>query len=316
MKLWICASILALLPAIGMAADAPPDWAYPVAPPDYKAPPDNGQPKHIKGSTLAFTQKDVDDSFNPPDWFPNEHAPMPQLVAHGKAPVVHACDQCHLATGRGHPESGNLTHLPVDYIVEQIDQFRSGNRKSSVARRSSNMIDFAKGLTDEEVREAAQYFANMPAAVWTKVVETDMAPKSFVGEGNMRFIAEGNAKEPIGHRIIEVPQDEDGAKLRDPHTGFIAYVPTGSIKAGEELVATGGNGKTIQCTICHGADLKGVGNVPGLAGRSAIYIFRQLYDIQHGTRTGNAVALMQPVVAKLTQDDMIALAAYMSSRTP
>jgi len=270
----------------------------------------------VQGSPLSFTQKNVEDSFAPPDWFPNEHAPMPQLVAHGKAPVVHACDQCHLATGRGHPESGNLAHLPADYIVEQIQQFRSGAWKSSVARRSSNMIDFAKALTDDEVKEAAQYFANMPPAVWTKVVETDMVPKSFVGEGNMRFVAEGNAKEPIGHRIIEVPENEEGAKLRDPHAGFIAYVPTCSLKAGETLVTTGGGGKTIQCTICHGADLKGVGNVPGLAGRSAIYIFRQLYDIQHGTRTGNAIALMQPVVAKLNQDDMIALAAYMASRTP
>ena len=316
MKPWICASVFVLLPMSGMAADAPPDWAYPVAPPNLQLPPDNGQPKHVQGSPLAFTQKDVENSFGPPDWFPNEHAPMPQLVAHGKAPVVHACDQCHLATGRGHPESGNLARLPADYIIEQIDQFRSGQRKSSVARRSSNMIDFAKALTDDEVKEAAQYFANMPPAIWTKVVETNTVPKSYVGEGNMRFVSEGGAKEPIGRRIIEVPENEQGAKLRDPHSGFVAYVPEGSIKAGEALVTTGGGGKTIQCTICHGADLKGIGNVPGLAGRSAIYIFRQLYDIQHGTRTGNAVALMQPVVKNLTQDDMIALAAYTASRTP
>ena len=52
--------------------------------------------------------------------------------------------------------------------------------------------------------------------------------------------------------------------------------------------------------------------MPGLAGRSAIYIYRQLYDIQHGARKGVSVALMQPVVAKLTQDDMIALAAFMA----
>jgi len=156
----------------------------------------------------------------------------------------------------------------------------------------------------------------MKPAVWTKVVETTTVPKSYVGEGNMRFASEGNAKEPIGRRIIEIPENEEGAKVRDPHSPFIAYVPPGSIKAGQTLVTTGGGGKTIQCTICHGADLKGLGNVPGLAGRSAIYVFRQLYDIQHGTRKGTAVALMQPVVAKLTQDDMIALAAYMASRTP
>jgi cytochrome c553 len=316
MRNWFCASVLLLLPAVAVAADAPPDWAYPVAPANYQPPPDNGQPKHVAGSTKAFTEKDINDSTNPPDWFPDEHAPMPQLVAHGKAPVVHACDQCHLTTGRGHPESGNLAGLPAGYIQEQIAAFRDGSRKSSVAGRSGNMIMFASALTDDDVKEAAQYFASIKPAVWTKVVETTTVPKSYVGEGNMRFASEGNAKEPIGRRIIEIPENEEGAKVRDPHSPFIAYVPTGSIKAGEALVTTGGGGKTIQCTICHGADLRGLGNVPGLAGRSAIYVFRQLYDIQHGTRKGTPVALMQPVVAKLTPDDMIALAAYMASRTP
>jgi cytochrome c553 len=308
--------MLLLLPAVAVAADAPPDWAYPVAPANFQPPPDNGQPKHVTGSTRSYTEKQINDFLNPPDWFPEEHPPMPQLVAHGKAPIVHACDQCHLTTGRGHPESGNLAGLPAGYIQEQIAQFRDGSRKSSVAGRSSNMIMFAKELSDDEVKEAAQYFASIKPAVWNKVVETTTVPKTYVGEGNMRFASEGNAKEPIGRRIIEVPENEEGAKVRDPHSPFIAYVPSGSIKAGEALVATGGAGKTIQCTICHGADLKGIGNVPGLAGRSAIYVFRQLYDIQHGTRTGNAVALMQPVVAKLSQDDMIALAAYVASRAP
>jgi cytochrome c553 len=316
MKNWFCASVLLLLPAVAVAADAPPDWAYPTAPANFQPPPDNGQPKHVAGSTKTFTEKDVNDANNPPDWFPDEHPPMPQLVAHGKAPVVHACDQCHLTTGRGHPESGNLAGLPAGYIQEQIAAFRDGSRKSSVAGRSGNMIMFASALTDDDVKEAAQYFASIKPAVWTKVVETATVPKSYVGEGNMRFASEGNAKEPIGRRIIEIPENEEGAKVRDPHSPFVAYVPQGSIKAGETLVTTGGGGKTIQCTICHGADLKGLGNVPGLAGRSAIYVFRQLYDIQHGTRKGTAVALMQPVVAKLTQDDMIALAAYMASRTP
>ncbi|HYK78487.1 MAG TPA: c-type cytochrome [Micropepsaceae bacterium] len=316
MRNWFCASVLLLLPAVAVAADAPPDWAYPTAPANFQPPPDNGQPKHVAGSTKTFTEKDINDATNPPDWFPDEHPPMPQLVAHGKAPVVHACDQCHLTTGRGHPESGNLAGLPAGYIQEQIAAFRDGSRKSSVAGRSGNMIMFASALTDDDVKEAAQYFASIKPAVWTKVVETATVPKSYVGEGNMRFASEGNAKEPIGRRIIEIPENEEGAKVRDPHSPFIAYVPQGSIKAGEALVTTGGGGKTIQCTICHGADLKGLGNVPGLAGRSAIYVFRQLYDIQHGTRKGPAVALMQPVVAKLTQDDMIALAAYMASRTP
>jgi cytochrome c553 len=309
------AALLVLIPSAVIAADALPNWAFLSRTPGIPEGPENTQPRQRPGSDKSYIQAQIDDIFNPPDWYPNEHPPMPQLVAHGKPPVVHGCAQCHLTTGRGHPESANLAGLPAGYIEEQIAEFRNGSRTSSLPANSI-MITMSKELTEDEVKPAAEYFASIKPQVWTKVVETVDVPKSFVGEGNMRFAFPGAEKEPLGRRILELPSEEIGAKSRDPHSPFIAYVPVGSVKAGEQLVTTGGGGKTIQCTICHGADLKGIGNVPGLAGRSAIYIFRQLYDIQHGARKGNSVALMQPVVAKLTQDDMINLAAYMASRTP
>ena len=313
----LVASMLVLAPVLALAAEATPqEWAYPAMPPGYQVPPGGPQPMHLPGSTKAYTEEEVGDAFNPPDWYPNEHAPMPDVVAHGKKPEVSACALCHVTMGYGHPESANIAGLPAGYIEEQLHEFANGNRASMLPGRSNNMIRFAKNMTDEEIKQAAAYFSAMKPVVWTKVVETGMVSKSYVGEGNMRFAEAGNAKEPIGRRIIELPENEERAKLRDPHSPFIAYVPTGSIKAGETLATTGGNGKTIQCSVCHGAGYKGIGNVPPLAGRSAIYIFRQLNDIQHGTRHGNAVALMQPVVAKLTEDDMIALAAFMASRTP
>ncbi len=316
MKKWLAASVLILAPLIAIAAEAPPEWAYPAAPPGYQPPPDNGQPKKVPGSTKTYTEKDIGNGNGPPDWFPDEHPAMPDIVAHGKAPNVNACALCHLTMGYGHPESANIAGLPAAYFEEQLHEFRDGNRASMLPGRSANMIRFAKNMTDDEIKQAAAYFASIKPVAWTKVVEAATVPKSFVGEGNMRFVAEGGAKEPIGQRIIELPQDEERAKLRDPHSPFVAYVPPGSIKAGETLATTGGNGKTIQCAVCHGPDYKGLGNVPPLAGRSAIYLYRQLNDLQHGTRHGNSVALMQPVVAKLTSDDMIALAAFMASRTP
>jgi cytochrome c553 len=90
----------------------------------------------------------------------------------------------------------------------------------------------------------------------------------------------------------------------------------GSIKKGEALVTTGGAGKTIKCSICHGADLKGIGNVPSISGRSPSYITRQLYDIQQGNRNGPWTQLMKEAVAKLTVDDMVSITAYLASRTP
>lgn len=123
-------------------------------------------------------------------------------------------------------------------------------------------------------------------------------------------------KEPIGQRIIEVPEDLEQFEHRDPRSRFIAYVPIGSIQKGQALVASGGGGKTVQCGVCHGPDLKGLGPIPGIAGRSPSYIVRQLYDFKHGARAGIGSALMKPTVEKLTVEDMVSLAAYAASLTP
>jgi cytochrome c553 len=121
----------------------------------------------------------------------------------------------------------------------------------------------------------------------------------------------------MGMRIIEVPEDNYQTEpMRNPRSGFIAYAPPGSIKRGEELVTSGGNGKTIACGICHGADLLGVANIPGIAGRSPTFLARQMYDMQAGTRNGPGVALMTKVLEKLTNDDYVAILAYVSSRVP
>jgi cytochrome c553 len=132
--------------------------------------------------------------------------------------------------------------------------------------------------------------------------------------------------EPIGDRIIEVPEDEEQTELlRNPRTGFVAYVPVGSIKKGKDLVTMGGakivgnqivQGKTTACTACHGEDLMGVADVPPIAGRSPSYMARQIFDIQQGTRNGASAQLMKLVVANLTKEDMVAIAAYVSSRVP
>ena len=140
-------------------------------------------------------------------------------------------------------------------------------------------------------------------------------PKTRIA-GGMFLKLDGSETEPIGDRIIEMPEDTERTEiLRDPRSGFIAYVPVGSLKKGETLVTTGG-GKTTACGVCHGADLKGLGPVPGIAGRSPSYLVRQMYDTQHGARTGVWADLMKPVVAKLTNDDMLAIAAYSASRVP
>jgi cytochrome c553 len=176
------------------------------------------------------------------------------------------------------------------------------------------MIAFAKGMTDDEIKAAAEYFGAMKWTPWIKVVETSTVPKTRNANG--MFLVEGNEKEPLGKRILETPENAEATEvLRDPHSGFFAYVPPGSIKKGEALV-TKASAKTTQCGVCHGADLKGVGPVPGIAGRSPSYLVRQMYDMRQGTRNGTWTQLMKPVVANLSDEDLLDIAAYTSSRTP
>jgi cytochrome c553 len=310
----IGALFVVLLPALALAqpvADAM-DWAYPVTP--KPEPHHSTRLKQVPGSTKKYTQAQIDDPFNPPDWFPDEHPPMPQIVARGGLkPAGRACAQCHLPSGDGHPESSSLAGLPASYIIRQMAAFKNGERKGI---RAGVMIAMAKVLTDGEVRAAAGYFAALkPGAGYNKVLEVEKVPATYVGPGGMRFILGDGGYEPIGSRIIVIPQNPERASLRDPKSGFVDYVPKGSIAKGAALAA-GGDGKTTACTTCHGPALKGLGEVPGITGRPATYVFRQLNDMKTGNRSGTTVELMKPVVANLMQDDMIALAAHLGSLDP
>jgi cytochrome c553 len=307
--------------SMSFASDAPPAWAYGVPPtgnPPANTPaPDDGSVKHLPGSSGAFTTTQIRDAFGPADWYPGDHPAMPDVVAHGRRPDVRACSLCHYPNGKGRPENAGVAGLPMEYFIKTMADFRNGDRKSAESRKANTnvMIAIAKGMTDDEIKAAAEYFGSMKWTPWMKVVETDTVPKTRLA-GGMFLTLEGSEKEPLGQRIIETPLNAEGTEvLRDAHSGFTVYAPVGSLKKGQALVTTGA-GKTTQCGQCHGTDLRGLGPVPGLAGRSPSYLVRQLYDMQHGARKGTWTELMKPVVAKLSDEDMIAIAAYTASLQP
>ena len=240
---------------------------------------------------------------------------MPDVVAHGRQPAVRACGLCHYPNGKGRAENAGVSGLPVAYFIQQMNDFKNGSRKSAEPRKANTntMIAIAKAMTDEEIKATAEYFGSMKWTPWIKVVETKDAPKTRIA-GGLFLKLEGKETEPLGQRIIEVPDNAEATEmLRDPHSGFTAYAPIGSLKKGEALVTTGA-GKTTACAICHGPDLRGLGPVPGIAGRSPSYLVRQMYDMQQGARNGLWADLMKPVVAKLTDEDMVNIAAYTASR--
>jgi cytochrome c553 len=311
------------------AADLPA-WAFPVAPPPAprvptvpgvapvrRPSPDNAPPQ-VPNSTVALTRDELRaHSTVVPDWHPDEHPAMPDIVNRGREPQVWACAYCHLPNGAGRPENASIAGLSANYIKQQVLAFKNGERPGAEPKRGpqNNMILVGKNATDEDVAPAAAYFAALKPQSFIKVIESEVVPKTIVAGSILAKAPEGGT-EPIGNRIIEIPEELERFENRDSRTPYEVYVPVGSLRKGEALVMTGGGGKTQQCTLCHGPELKGLADVPRLAGRSPSYLMRQLYDVQNGTRTGASTALMKVVVANLTADDMLAVVAYLASREP
>jgi cytochrome c553 len=285
-----------------------PAWAF--LAPDKQQPPasEESGPIKVPGSSKEYTAAQIDDLSNPPVWFPDEHGSAPSIVQHGKGAVL-ACGSCHLMSGHGHQESADLAGLSADYIVRTMADFKNGTRIDP-----ARMNAIAKGMSDEDVQQAAAYFAALKPSGWVKVVETESVLKSFVSvKGRQRLPLPGGGMEPLGNRIVELPDDVARATSRDPHSGFVAYVPKGSVAKGAALVKTGAN-KTIACAICHGDSLEGLGDIPRIAGLHPAYVARQLYAFQTGTNHSVSSALMKKVVANLTADDILAIAAYTAAQ--
>jgi cytochrome c553 len=282
-----------------------PDWAFNI--PD-KLQPAGVRPQgivRVPGSAREYDAAKIAGNANPPDWFPEEHGPAPRSVK-GELGITMACGSCHLFSGQGHPESADIAGMPAEYLIRQMAYYKAGTRKDD-----ARMGPIAKAISDEDVREAAEYFAALKPRVWVTVMETAAPPKTYIATaGRHRQLAPEGGTEVIGRRILEIPKDAFRTEIRDPHSGFIAYVPPGSIAKGEALVKTGA------CALCHGEALQGLGEVPRVAGQQPLYIARQLFDLQYGSSAGKATALMKQAVAKLNEDDIIAISAYLGSLPP
>ena len=328
-------AVFVLVAVVGLAAESlaaqeqpepmtvngnpPPLWAYPVNPPRAGGGGGGAEPapapRQLPGTSRTYTMAQIRNGFDIADWRPETHQPMPDVISKGRAPDQRGCGFCHYPNGQGRPENAGVAGLPAAYIVQQMADFKDGSRKSSQPRMGPPraMINIAQHADEEDVRVAAEYFASTNFKPWIEVRETSTVPRTRIA--GMLVALEDGSTEPIGQRIIEVPVDFSRTEIRDPASPFIAYVPPGSLRQGESLVRTGG-GKTVACGICHGEDLRGLGPVPPLAGRSPSYTARQLFDFQSGARQGAWSGLMEGVVANLTLDDLVAIAAYTASRTP
>ncbi len=197
----------------------PGDKAQPQAPPTNKPRPNQDlneqtKPRAVEGSSAQYSLVQIRDLHNVIDWFPSDHPKMPAVIEHGPQGMGEngrGCGSCHLPNGRGRPENAPPGGLPMAYFIRQIEDFRHGLRYSADPRKpnTNTMIELAKAMSDAEVKQAGEYFSSMkpPAEPWIKVVESKTAPKvRYVG--NLALPAKEKGDEPIGGRVVEMPQDE------------------------------------------------------------------------------------------------------------
>lgn len=316
------------------AASEPLAAAAPVAPPAFEVPTwafpgvllprrppreyDDTVLLRVPDSDAGFTEDHVGDLFHPLDWFPERHPSMPPVVAGGRPPRTFACAHCHLPDGTGRPENAALAGLPADYIRAQVAAIRSGARDRALRPTEPArlpMEQVADSAADVDVAAAAEYYSRLPMRRRVTIVESERVPKTR----ETRFVYlldEAGGDEPLGARLIEVPNDTARHERHDPYVEYRTYVPPGSVARGRHLAETGGEGATVACGACHGEGLRGSALAPPLAGRSPSYQLRQLLAFRSGKRHSPAAMAMHPVVARLTVDNMVALAAYAATLEP
>lgn len=269
------------------------------------------RPRQVPGSSARYSLLDTYDDQNVIDWFPQDHSPMPDVVKHGPAgmgALARGCAACHLPNGKGRPENAALAGLPVAYFLRQIEDFRAGRRQSSDPRKKNTptMIALARGMSDAEAREAAEYYSGLPSSPWLRVVVAEEAPSARIG-GNLYLPTGDGLTQPLAGRVLEMPEDvAQSEDLGNPHSGFVAYVSPSAVERGRVLAAA--------CMACHGGDLQGKDDIPPIGGRSPSYLARQLYDFRSGARQGQQSAAMRAMVASLSAAELTDLASFLATK--
>ncbi len=306
-------TVIGLAALLASAAPHPAQtaWAFPGFGPPMAGEDDEHVPITVPGSPVTVTEVRLHDPFDVVDWRPESHAPAPDAVMKGAPPERWACAYCHTPGGSGRPENASLAGLPADYILAQVAAYRDGSRQAVAAdwTPARRMIAVARAADPALVAEAARYFSAQPHVLQVRVVETATVPKTVIAN----FIAQpvaGGAREALGTRILEVPDDVERFERRDPATPITAYVPEGSIARGAALV------ENVGCLACYAETMQDAAGKPWGPGRSPGYIVRQLLAFQAGSRGGPNAVAMQEVASGLSTAEMIDAAAYLASRQP
>jgi cytochrome c553 len=106
--------------------------------------------KHSLAALLAFSSLQ--------SFASNASKPEQPNINKGQAIATQVCMACHTADGsRGSPANPILQGQHPEYLVKQLQEFKSGKRKNAV------MNGFATALSDEDMANVAAFYASKQA---------------------------------------------------------------------------------------------------------------------------------------------------------
>ena len=142
-----------------------------------------------------------------------------------------ACATC--PTARDGRRTPRLPACPYAYVVQQLAGFqeRSANERRRAQDEHHADDPGRQGMTDDGDQVAADYFSSMK---WTPWIRSSRPTRCRRRESPATCSSRSpiGGTEPLGNRIVETPEDAERFELRDPRSGFVAYVPRGSIAKG------------------------------------------------------------------------------------
>ena len=118
----ICALLAIIFASVSVGAAQQEDdganavlpWAYVLnePTPEGATVPDPEEIVTVPGSAVSMARSEININNGPPDWHPDAHPRMPDVVATGGGEGVVACGYCHLPNGQGKPENAGVAGQP------------------------------------------------------------------------------------------------------------------------------------------------------------------------------------------------------------
>ncbi len=202
------------------------------------------------------------------------------VFAQGQASVgkekAASCAGCHGENGNSAmPAFPKLAGQHQDYLYKQLLAFKKGERNSPM------MGPLATGLDEKSMEEIAAYYS-------AQKISPNPAP------------------------VLPAADDETAAKTDEQKKAELDEL----IKQGSDLYRNGNLVREVSaCVACHGPYAEGnkPAAYPALHSQHADYLIKALTDFKTGARSNNRENMMHMVASKMSNEDIKAVAYYIST---